>query len=226
MDGILLIDKPAGISSFGMVSRVRGIIKAETGHRIKVGHTGTLDPAAEGLLILVLGKYTKRANEFAKLDKSYEVEAKLGFSSTTGDSEGVITPVNSQIPGLEEIEQALASFVGEIMQTPPAFSAIKINGQRAYKLARAGKEVNMEARPVTIFSIRDTEYSYPRLTFVAHVSSGTYIRSLVEDIGEKLGTGAYMSGLKRTEVGKFSLKDSITADKLNFQAIQQQLSNR
>lgn len=226
MDGILLVNKPVGISSFGVVSRVRGIIRTETGQKIKIGHTGTLDPAAAGLLVLVLGKYTKRAGEFSKLDKVYEVEAKLGEISSTGDREGLITSLNSQKPSRHEVKAALADFVGEIMQKPPAYSAIKVNGQRAYKLARAGREVDLEARPVNIFSIDQVDYNYPKLSFRVHVGSGTYIRSLVEDIGRKLNSGAYMTGLCRTKVGEFLLTDSMELDKLDIESIEQQLSNR
>jgi len=215
MDGILLVDKPAGISSFGVVARVRGIIKAETGQKIKVGHTGTLDPMATGLLILVLGKYTKRAGEFSKLDKTYEAELTLGSTSTTGDREGQITKKSTRRPSLEEIQKVLNKFVGEISQVPPAYSAIKVAGQRAYKLARAGKEVVIEPRQVKIYSITDVSYKYPILHFTTEVSSGTYIRTLAEDIGEALGAGAYLSDLRRTKVGKFDIKDALLIDQLD-----------
>lgn len=212
MDGILLVDKPAGISSFGVVAKVRWIIKEATGQRIKIGHTGTLDPAASGLLVLVLGKYTKRAGEFSKLDKTYETEVTLGKTSTTGDSEGNIVQKSTKKPSLKDVQAVLSTFLGQIEQTPPAFSAIKIGGQRAYKLARAGKEVVLEPRKVTIYSIEKLQYDCPKLSFTTSVSSGTYIRSLAEDIGTKLGTGAYMSALCRTKVGQFDIKDAKTLD--------------
>ena len=219
MDGVLLVDKPAGISSFGVVARVRGIIKAETGQKIKIGHTGTLDPAATGLMILVLGKYTKQAGEFSKLDKTYEAELTLGKTSTTGDSEGEIVQKSTGQPSLEQIQATLNTFLGEIEQTPPIFSAIKVDGQRAYKLARAGKEVVLQPRKVTIHSIKNVHYNYPKLAFTTSVSSGTYIRSLAEDIGAKLGTGAYMSALRRTEVGKYNIEAAQPIDKLSLSAI-------
>ncbi|HVO86293.1 MAG TPA: tRNA pseudouridine(55) synthase TruB [Candidatus Binatia bacterium] len=219
MYGILPVDKPAGISSFGVVAKVRGIIKAETGQKIKIGHTGTLDPAATGLLILVLGKYTKRASEFSKLDKSYDAEITLGKTSTTGDNEGEITPVSDKKPSLQTIEAVLKQFTGQINQTPHKFSAVKVDGQRAYKLAREGKEVVIGPRKVTIYEITDISYAYPRLKFTAKVSSGTYIRSLAEDIGTKLHTGAYLSGLKRTEVGDFDLKDAAKISDLSYSSI-------
>jgi tRNA pseudouridine55 synthase len=206
MDGILLIDKPSGWTSFDVVARVRGQIKRETGlKKPKVGHTGTLDPLATGLLIIVVGSYCKRAEEFSKLDKVYEVTLKLGETSTTGDGEGEKTKVSSVEPTKEELEAALQLFTGKLMQTPPIYSAIKVDGQRAYKLAREGKEVKLEPRPVTIHSITKGEYAYPFVKFTAHVSSGTYIRSLVEDIGREMGVGAYMSALRRSEVGDYSI---------------------
>jgi len=226
MDGILLIDKPSGWTSFDVVAKVRGILKHAmsqapklTTHnsqlktplpKVKVGHTGTLDPLATGLLVIVLGSYCKRAPEFSKLDKTYEVTMTLGQTSTTGDEEGVKTMnTESRIPNLDELQKTLRQFTGEIMQTPPAFSAIKVNGQRAYKLARAGKEVKLEPRPVTIYEITDIEYKYPKVKFTTKVSSGTYIRSLVEDIGKQLGTGAYMSALRRTWVGRFGIEQAM-----------------
>jgi tRNA pseudouridine55 synthase len=219
MDGFLLIDKPADWTSFDVVAKIRGQIKKETGQKVKVGHTGTLDPFATGLLILMVGSYTKRAEEFSKLDKTYEAEIVLGSVSTTGDPEGEITQKSDKIPTLEEIETVLKEFTGEIEQTPHKFSAIKIDGQRAYKLARAGKEVKLDPRKVTIYSIENVEYNYPKLKYTTHVSSGTYIRSLAEDIGEKLGTGAYLFALRRTEVGKFRVKDAVRVDKIEINDI-------
>jgi tRNA pseudouridine55 synthase len=213
MDGILLVDKPAGWTSFDVVAKVRGIIKAETGQKIKIGHTGTLDPMATGLLVLVLGKYTKRAGEFSKLDKVYEAELTLGQTSSTGDGEGELTQKSTRRPSLEEVQNVLNKFVGEINQTPPQYSAIKIDGQRAYKAARAGKTVVIEPRQVKIHSIKDVEYEYPILRFTTEVSSGTYIRSLAEDIGQELGTGAYLSSLRRTQVGEFCVADTAQLDK-------------
>lgn len=215
MDGILLIDKPKGWTSFDVVAKVRGMVRKETGQKKpKIGHTGTLDPLATGLMIVVLGRYTKRAEEFSKLDKVYEVTMRLGQTSATADEEGVKTDVSDREPSQEELEASLKAFVGHIQQVPPAFSAMKINGQRAYKLARAGKEIKLEPRPVVIHSIELTDYTYPEVKFTAHVSSGTYIRSLVVDIGEKLGTGAYMSDLRRTKVGKFTINKARNMDEV------------
>ncbi len=211
MNGILLVDKPEGWTSFDVVAKVRGIIRQETGQKKpKVGHTGTLDPLATGLLVLLIGNYTKRAQEFSKLDKVYQVTMRLGQTSITGDEEGEKTAISDRTPSEAEILAVLESFVGEIQQTPPAHSAIKVNGQRAYKFARKGLTVNLEPRLVTIHQISDVTYNYPEASFTTHVSSGTYIRSLVEDVGKKLDTGAYMSALRRTQVGKFTLAETIS----------------
>jgi tRNA pseudouridine55 synthase len=223
MDGYLLVDKPAGWTSHDVVAKVRNILKKEAGHKVKVGHTGTLDPFATGLLILMVGSYTKRAAEFSKLDKTYEAELVLGKVSSTGDPEGEITQKSDKVPTQEEINKVLEEFTGEIEQTPHKFSAMKIDGQRAYKLAREGKEVKLEPRKVTIYSIQDVEYSYPKLKFTTEVSSGTYIRSLAEDIGEKLGTKAYLFALRRTKVDKFMLENASTIDNLTTEDLEKLL---
>lgn len=224
MNGILLVDKPSGWTSFDVVAKVRGIVRAETGlKKPKVGHTGTLDPLATGLLVLTVGTYCKRAQEFSKLDKVYEVTMKLGQTSTTGDEEGQKQVTSDRVPNNKDVEDSLKVFVGDIMQVPPAFSAIKIDGQRAYKLARAGKDVKLEPRKVKVYSIQLTAYSYPEVEFTAKVSSGTYIRSLVEDIGKDLGTGAYMSALRRTEVEDFKISSAISMADISPEAIRERL---
>jgi tRNA pseudouridine55 synthase len=217
MQGVLLVDKPAGWTSFDVVNYIRRIVATVEGKKpkqIKVGHTGTLDPFATGLLVLLIGKdYTRRAGEFSKLDKTYEATMKLGFTSTTGDPEGEITPVYDKIPTAAELKAALKKFLGTIEQTPPAYSAIKINGQRAYKLARAGKEVIIESRQVTINSLELVHYAYPEAKIIADVTSGTYIRTLTEDLGQTLGTGAYTTDLRRTKIGNFTLDKSVLTAK-------------
>lgn len=220
LHGIVLIDKPSGWSSFDVVAKVRGTLKRETGQKIKVGHTGTLDPLATGLMIIVVGSYCKRAQEFSKLDKTYEVTMKLGQTSTTGDREGDIVDVSNQRPSKDRLEVALQSFEGDGMQTPPVYSAIKIDGKRAYKLARAGIAVEIEPRPIHINSLVLHNYEYPLVKFTADVGSGTYIRSLVEDIGSMLGAGAYMSDLRRSIVGEYCLKDGLLEPReLSYEAI-------
>lgn len=221
---MLLIDKPQNWTSFDVVAKVRGIVKRATGlKKPKVGHAGTLDPLATGLLVILVGDYCKGASEFSKLDKVYDVTAKLGETSTTADGEGEKVVVSERVPSSVEAQTAINKFVGEIMQTPPIYSAIKVNGQRAYKLARAGKEVVIEPRQITIHSIIDILYAYPTLKFTAKVSSGTYIRSLVEDIGKQLKTGAYMSDLRRTSVGQWDIVNAISMDVISAESIQKAL---
>ena len=209
-DGIILIDKPSGMTSFGVVARVRRILTVRNGKKTKVGHTGTLDPFATGLMILTVGKECKNAMNYSKLDKSYRTKIKLGFNSTTGDTEGEITSVSNKIPTKEEVQQVLNDFTGKIEQTPPKFSAIKINGQRAYKLAREGKEVEMPKRQVEIYKIELLGYKYPYIEIEVSVSSGTYIRTLAEDVGTKLKTGAYCEELRRLSIDKWSLSEATT----------------
>lgn len=230
-DQIILIDKPANISSFGVVAKVRGYLKAQFGHKIKVGHTGTLDPFATGLLILLTGKNTKKSSDFLKLDKVYEATLKLGFVSSTGDPEGEIQQypsknLRAQLGSQEAteprkdgreraclkrdtVESVLQEFIGKIEQRPPKFSAIKIGGQRAYKLARKGQDFEIPTREVEIYSLEILDYNYPELTIRCHVSSGTYIRTLAEDIGKKLGTGAYLTALRRTKIADYSVDDAL-----------------
>ncbi|MGH7195016.1 MAG: tRNA pseudouridine(55) synthase TruB [Candidatus Saccharimonadales bacterium] len=209
MQGLLLVDKPAGWTSFDAVNYVRKIVARMEGKRprqVKVGHTGTLDPFATGLLVLLIGKdYTRRAAELSGLDKTYEVTMRLGATSSTGDPEGEITPVSAKKPAEADIIAALRKFTGRIEQVPPAYSAIKVGGQRAYKLARAGKQVEIEPRAVTVNRLELLDHSYPDIRLSADVSSGTYVRSLVGDIGQALGTGAYTTALRRTRVGRYDV---------------------
>lgn len=207
-DGIIFIDKPAGMTSFGVVARVRRVLSREASKKTKVGHTGTLDPFATGLMILVVGKECRNAGTYTKLDKVYEATFRLGQVSTTGDPEGELTDVSDTQPTREQVDRAVAQFVGKIMQRPPIFSAIKVNGQRAYKLARDGKEVEIPEREIEIFSLEVLNYSYPELTIRTHVSSGTYIRTLGVDIGTALGTGAYCTQLRRTRIAEWDINDA------------------
>ena len=215
LDGFLLIDKPLEWTTFDVVAKVRGVISRGSGKKIKVGHTGTLDPLASGLVIIVIGSYCKRASEFSNLDKTYEVSMKLGEMSSTGDEEGEKTVISSARPELAALQQTLIAFEGESMQTPPMYSAVKVDGKRAYKLAREGKEAKLEPRQITVRGISLIKYDYPYVKFRANVSSGTYIRSLVQDIGENLSTGAYTAELRRTEVGKFKI-DQVETDLVNL----------
>lgn len=215
-DGILLIDKPAGWTSFDVVAKIRAGIRADyrakgekpTKKQLRVGHAGTLDPFATGLLIILKGDACKKASEFLKLDKAYEATFRLGQTSTTGDPEGELTQVSDRVPTRDEVEATLRQFVGEITQRPPVYSAIKINGQRAYKLAREGKQFEVPERTVTVYSLDLLDYTYPNITVRTYVGSGTYIRSLGGDIGKTLGTGAYCSVLKRISIDSYQLEDA------------------
>ena len=222
---ILLVDKPAGVSSFGVVARVRRRLSDEAGkvkitgkdwavrekrRKVKVGHTGTLDPFATGLLVLLVGKGTKRASEFLKLDKEYIATVKLGEISSTGDPEGEISPYKEGVRAVtrEEVEKVLGEFLGEIEQKVPQYSAVKINGERAYKLARAGKNIEMPRRKVKIYELLILGFDWPKLTIRCKVSSGTYIRALGEDIGVALGVGGYLTELRRTQVGEYRVEEA------------------
>jgi tRNA pseudouridine55 synthase len=207
-NGVILIDKPSGMTSFGVVARIRRQLSNRYSKKIKVGHTGTLDPFATGLMILVIGSECKKADLYSKLDKSYEATIRLGQVSTTGDPEGQLTDFSNIVPTISDINSTVKQFIGEISQTPPIFSAIKIDGQRAYKMARAGKEITMPIRQIKIYSLDILGYEYPELKIRANVSSGTYIRTLAEDIGKALGTGAYCSELRRISIGSWSITDA------------------
>lgn len=207
-DGIILIDKPADMTSFGVVARIRRVLTQQAGKKVKVGHCGTLDPFATGLLILCIGKECKNAGAYMKHDKEYEATIRLGQKSSTGDPEGELTDVSDHQPTLEEVRAVLAEFTGQIQQRPPIFSALKINGQRAYKLARDGKEVEIPLRTITVYNLELIDYSYPEITIRVKVSSGTYIRSLAVDIGEALGTGAYCTQLRRTSIADWRVTDA------------------
>lgn len=186
----------------------------------KIGHTGTLDPLAQGLLLVATDDDTKLIPFIKNKDKEYIVQLKLGFISKTYDAEGPISFYSDYIPDLKEIDNCIKSFIGKIKQIPPSFSAKKINGKKAYELARNNKEFNLKEIDINIYEIELIKYEYPFVDFKTHVSNGTYIRSLVNDIGNKLKTGAYMSFLERTKVNGLSICDEITNDSLfNFKSI-------
>lgn len=199
--GILLVDKPTGITSFDCIR----LLRKQLGIK-KIGHAGTLDPMATGLMIFLVGSSTKLATSFLKLDKSYDAEITLGANSSTGDKEGEFTEVSDDTPSMDEVMTALGKFKGVIKQTPPAYSAIKIGGKPAYKRARAGEQVEIPEREVNIYSLKLISYEYPVIRVSTHVSSGTYIRTLAQDIGKELSTGAYLSDLRRTTIGNYSIE--------------------
>lgn len=207
-EGIHLINKPRGRSSFSIVAQVRRVSGIK-----KVGHAGTLDPEAEGLLIVLVGKdFTRQAEKYSKLDKTYEFTIKLGENSTTDDEEGEKEKISGIQPTKKETEEIIEQFTGEITQTPPIYSAIKVGGQRAYKLARKGERVDIPDRKVVISRLVVLDYSYPLVKLEADVSSGTYVRSLARSIGQTLGTGAYCTQIVRTRIGRFKLEKAIDID--------------
>lgn len=205
--GIHAVYKPVGMSSYDVIRELKKIFPGE-----KIGHGGTLDPLAEGVLVVGIGKdATRSLHEVLKgTDKTYEAVFELGKTSETDDSEGPIeTSYNGSPPSLGEVESCVQSFIGDIQQTPPKYSAIKIKGVPAYKRARRGEEFKIEPKNITIHDISIESYDYPFLTITVTSASGVYIRSLARDIGEKLGTGAYMKSLKRTAVGSYTLDEAI-----------------
>jgi tRNA pseudouridine55 synthase len=212
--GFILINKPAGITSHDVADKLREI----TGVK-KIGHSGTLDPFATGLLILGIGrKFTKKLSIFQKKDKEYVATLRLGAESDTFDREGKIVEKKvEEIPERKEIEEVLKSFVGEIEQIPPVFSAKKIKGKKLYELARKGIKVEPKPQKVKIYEISILEYKFPYLKIKVKCSSGTYIRSLANDIGKKLGCGAYVEELIRTKIGEFSLENAVELSKLTPQ---------
>ncbi|MFA6525960.1 MAG: tRNA pseudouridine(55) synthase TruB [Candidatus Buchananbacteria bacterium] len=205
---IIAINKPIGPTSFDIVAKVRKITNTK-----KVGHAGTLDPLASGVLVVAVGREdTKKISSIVEKEKEYVAEVTLGEESSTDDNEGEKLLINGSVPELGDIKAVLLHFIGEIYQVPPIFSAMKINGKRAYKLAREGKEVEMKSRKVEIKEIELLEYTYPILKIRVVTGPGVYIRSLARDIGRELGTGAYMSGLIRTRVGEFTIDKAKTIE--------------
>lgn len=201
MDEILFIDKPSGMTSFDVIRELR----KKLGIR-KMGHAGTLDPLATGLLIIALGSATKRINEFMNLPKEYEVLIEFGKVSNTYDADGEITEGTPCEVSRADFEKVLKEFLGSIQQMPPAYSAKKIKGERAYDLARKGMEVILEARPVVIHELEIVDWNLPLVRLRVACSKGTYIRSLAHDLGQKLGCGGYVKELRRTKIGEYSVE--------------------
>ena len=210
LHGVLLLNKPRGISSAQALARAKWLMNAE-----KAGHTGTLDPLADGLLPLCFGHATKLANDLLDADKTYIAGITLGRSTTTGDMEGDVTFSSDEVVTREQWEAVLPQFMGEITQIPPMYSALKKDGKPLYELARAGVEVEREARQVTIVSLETLSFDYPNVRLKVRCSKGTYIRTLAEDMGKALGVGAHLSSLQRTGVGELDLADAITLEQLD-----------
>ena len=203
--GLILVDKPTGPTSHKVVS----IVRRETGVR-KVGHAGTLDPRASGVLILCLGSATRLSEYLSTTSKRYEAVVRFGKSTKTYDAEGDDIHITGAVPTEEDIRDIIPEFTGKIEQVPPPYSAIKVKGKKAYELAREGKEVNLESRDVTIYKLNLVEYRPPDLVLDIECSAGTYIRSLAHDLGEQLGTGAFLANLRRTKVGHFTIDDCVS----------------
>jgi len=209
MNGLLVIDKPTGMTSRDVVNRVQRWFPRKT----KIGHTGTLDPLATGVLVICIGAATRLADYVQAMGKSYSSCFRLGATSTTGDADGEITETPNAVPPTrEQIDEALASFVGMIEQVPPAVSALKLEGRRAHELARKGEAVSLAARPVRIDAIRMTCYEWPFLDVEVDCGKGTYIRSIARDLGAKLGCGGFVQTLRRTRVGPFTAEQGIGLD--------------
>lgn len=208
-DGIVLLNKSKGMSSFSTINKLKWLLNAK-----KIGHAGTLDPMAEGLLVVMLNNATKFSNDLMKKDKEYYVEMELGYETDSYDADGEITKKYEKDFEFEfeKIKEVVESFLGKIEQIPPMYSAIKINGKKLYELARKGIEIEREARKVKINYINDIKYKNNKISFFVGVSSGTYIRSLVRDIGEKLGVYATMTKLIRTKINNYFLSESINLE--------------
>lgn len=208
--GVINIYKEKGYTSHDVVAKLRGIVGQK-----KIGHTGTLDPDAVGVLPVCLGKATKLCDMLTDKDKTYETVLRLGITTDTQDSSGMVLE-EKEIDGItkEEVEACIESFVGDYMQIPPMYSALKVNGKKLYELAREGIEIERKARPVTIHDIQITDISLPYVNMTVSCSKGTYIRTLCHDIGKKLGCGGCMDALKRTKVSRFKIADSVTLDKV------------
>lgn len=205
---VLLIDKPFRWTSFDAVRKIRNLVRIK-----KVGHAGTLDPLATGLLIVCTGKFTKKINEYMAQEKEYTGTITLGATTPTYDLES--RPENFkpfEHVSIEQLRDTTKSFTGEIMQTPPIHSAIKKEGKRVYELARKGLDVKLEPRPLTVYEFEITKLDLPDVEFKVVCSTGTYIRSLANDFGEALGCGGYLSSLCRTRIGNFLLKDAMTIE--------------
>ena len=209
IDGVLLFDKPQGMSSNQALQRVRSLVNAQ-----KAGHTGTLDPMATGLLPLCFGNATKFSADLLDADKAYEARVKLGEVTTTGDAEGEVIQRRPVEVSLEDIERAARDFVGQIEQVPPMYSALKHNGEALYELARRGETVERASRQITVYSLSIRDFDGEAFTLVTRVSKGTYIRVLAQDLGEALGCGAHLIGLRRTEVGDLTISDAVTLETL------------
>jgi tRNA pseudouridine55 synthase len=210
ISGVLVIDKPVGMTSHDVVQAIRN----GTGIR-RAGHTGTLDPRASGVLVVLVGPAVRLSEFISASDKRYQAIIRMGSTTDTFDSEGVFTSQDQPVDVTQEqFETVLKGFEGEIEQTPPQYSAVKVKGRKAYEMARKGEEVELEPRIIQVMHLEVLEWAPPEVVVDVHCSSGTYVRSLANDLGETLGTGAYLVGLRRTKSGRFTLRDAVPLRKL------------
>lgn len=210
VSGVLVVDKPVGLTSHDVVQ----IIRKGTGIR-RAGHTGTLDPRASGVLVVLIGPAVRLSEYVSASDKRYQATIRFGSSTSTYDSEGTITST-TQVDDIqeEEFNKILQQYIGEIEQIPPPYSAVKVKGRKAYELARQGEEVQLEPRKINVYSLEILEWAPPEAVIDVYCSSGTYVRSLANDLGESLGYGAHLIGLRRTKSGRFTLRDAVPIRRL------------
>lgn len=220
MEGLINFNKPAGRNSTKCVGDVKRLLPRKT----KIGHAGTLDPFATGVLLMMVGKATRQCESLMGQPKQYEATVKFGATTATDDIESPEEPVESaKPPAIEAIEAALKGFVGDILQTPPSFSALKIGGKRAYDLARMGKPIQPQPRTVRVYGIELIEYDWPTLRLRIDCGRGTYIRAIARDLGHQLGVGGYLTQLHRTRVGAYSATDAVTLEQIKAMGIEQAL---
>lgn len=217
VSGVLVVDKPVGMTSHDVVQ----VIRRGTGIR-RAGHTGTLDPRASGVLVVLIGPAVRLSEYVSASDKRYQATIQLGSSTDTYDSEGTITGNTTSVDGIteEQFLEILESFEGDIQQVPPPYSAVKVKGKKAYEMAREGEEVELEARDIKVYTLDLLEWAPPEVVIDVYCSSGTYVRSLANDLGKELGVGAHLIGLRRTRSGRFTLRDAVPLRRLKeaFQA--------
>ena len=210
VSGVLVVDKPIGMTSHDVVQ----VIRKGTGIR-RAGHTGTLDPRASGVLVILIGPAVRLSEYVSASDKRYQATVRLGSSSDTYDAEGIITDSYDEIDITEErFDEVLQNFIGEMEQVPPPYSAVKVKGRKAYEMARKGEEVDLEPRIINVYSLEVLEWAPPEAVIDVYCSSGTYVRSLANDLGKMLGTGGYLVGLRRTKSGRFTLRDAVPLRRL------------
>lgn len=211
VSGVLVVDKPIGLTSHDVVQ----IIRRGTGIR-RAGHTGTLDPRASGVLVVLIGPAVRLSEYVSASDKRYQATIRLGSSTDTYDAEGIVTDSSTSIEDVteERFDEILQQYVGEIEQVPPPYSAVKVKGKKAYEMARKGENVELSPRTINVYSLEVLEWAPPEVVVDVYCSSGTYVRSLANDLGNELGCGAHLIGLRRTKSGRFTLRDAVPLRRL------------